>query len=185
MDKAHPGKFLGNIYTYSLGEGTYRKEDNIFSSLLGEIHVDEESNPPKISVKKTGNHGYKPNIGDEVYAKVLKVNKYQVSCDIVSTKFKKLISPIQATLRLDSVKADFKDFDIFSCYVPGDIILAKIIATDLTSSIFLSTIDPAHGVVFARGQYSDSLLLPKSFDEMICLDTEIVEKRKVAKPKFQ
>ena len=184
MDKAFPGKFLGYIYNFSLGEGVYRKDDNIFSSLLGDIKIDESVNPPKISVKKVGSSSYKPEIGDEVYAKVKKVTKNFVNCEIIACKYNKLDSYIQASIRPENVKAEFKDYDIFECFVPGDIVLAKIIATDLTNTVYLSTQDISFGVVFAKGMFSNSLMMPVSLEEMKCLECNINEKRKVAKPKI-
>lgn len=184
MDKTYPGKFLGHIYNYSLGEGVYRKEDNIFSSILGEILIDNDVKPPKISVIKRGLSAYKPKVGDQVYCKVQRVNKYNVFCDIIATKDYKLQSSIQAIIKSENVKGDFKEFDIFDCYVPGDIILAKIITTDLTNSIYLSTTAVDHGVVFAKSPITDGLMMPVSFDKMLCVDSGIYEARKVAKPKI-
>lgn len=182
MDKAFPGKFLGYIYNFSLGEGVYRKDDNIFSSLLGDISISNTCNPPKISVKSINTKIYKPKIGDEVYAIIKKITNNYVNCDILATKYNKLDSSIQALIRPENIRAEYKDFDINTCFKPGDIILSKIIATDLTNSVYLSTQDVEHGVVIAKGLHSNSIMMPISLNEMKCLICDINEYRKVAKP---
>lgn len=40
------------------------------------------------------------------------------------------------------------------------------------------------GVVFARNQESQKLMVPLSWEEMICIETGLKEYRKVAKPDF-
>ena len=184
MSKAYPGKLLCQIYNYSLGEGVYKKDDNIFSSLVGEIIINNNFSPPQISVINKDSYYYKPVIGEEVYCKIAKVTRFYSNCEIIATKTKKLPNPIQASIRSENVKNDFKDFDMFDCFNPGDIIFAKIISTDLTNVIFLSTIDINHGVVFGRSLLSDNLMMPISFDKMMCLDSGTYEKRKVAKPEI-
>ena len=50
--KAYPGMFLGYSYDYSLGDsGVYRKEDKIFASISGDIVVESNFTPPRISIK--------------------------------------------------------------------------------------------------------------------------------------
>jgi exosome complex RNA-binding protein Csl4 len=182
MDKAYPGKFLGQIYSYSLGTGVYSKEDNIFSSLSGDVYIEEDFKPPRLSVRKLNNFIYRPQINDEVYCRVIKTTKNFCNCEILATKFHKLSSTIQASIRSEFVSNDYKDIDLFDCFVPGDIILAKVVATDHTNTIFLSTTSPDHGVCFARSVVSDGLMMPISFDKMLCLETGLYEPRKVAKP---
>ena len=182
MNKVFPGKLLGQIYNFSLGKGVYKKDDNIFSSLSGEVVLDESSIPPMISVVNKNKIEYKPRINDEVYCKITKVTKHYSNCEILATKSKKLENIIQATIRSESVKNDFKDFDMFDCFCPGDIILAKVISTDLTNIVFVSTTEINHGVVFGRSLLSDNLMMPVSFENMLCMDSGITEKRKVAKP---
>lgn len=182
--KAYPGKFLGYAYDYSIGEsGVYRREDKIFSSTSGEIVIDNSYLPPRIMVKNELSE-YLPRISDEVYCKVNKVTKNSVFVDIIGSKNKIFRTSISGIIKYECVKADFKDFDIFEFFVPGDIVLARVISIDQTNFIYLSTQDPQHGVIFARNSLSKELMMPVSFEKMMCLDTKIQETRKVAKPSF-
>ena len=144
--------------------------------------------PPKISVVKKENLiksqsiNYIPKIGDDVYCRVTKVTKYFTNCEIIATNSQKVNSPISASIRKEGVKDDFKEFDMFECFIPGDIIFAKIISTEMTNAIYISTTDLNYGVVFAKSLLSNELMMPVSFDKMLCLDSGLYEKRKVAKP---
>jgi exosome complex component CSL4 len=180
--KAYPGKFLGYAYDYSVGDsGIYRKEDKIFASTSGEIIIDQNCIPPKISVKNELTE-YIPKLGDEVYGKITKVTKNVSIVEILALKNKPIRIPIMGLIKYENVKSDFKDFDMFECFVPGDIIFCKVISIDQTNYIYLSTQDSQYGVVFARSPLTKNIMIPLTFDKMMCLDTKLQENRKVAKP---
>lgn len=183
--KAYPGMFLGYAYDYSLGDcGVYRKEDKIFSSISGEVYIDNNSSPPKISIKNEITE-YIPKIDDEVYIKITKVMKNAANGEILALKSKVINIPIMGVIKSEGVKNDFKEFDMFDCFVPGDIVFCKVVSIDQTNFIYLSTKEsPLYGVVFARSPLTNNLMMPISFDKMRCLDTNIEEQRKVAKPNF-
>ena len=179
--KAYPGMFLGYTYDYSIGaSGVYRKDDKLFASISGLITI-EASTPPKISIKNELTE-YIPRIGDETYMKISKVTKYVALGDILALKNKVIRIPIQGLIKYESVKMDYRDFEMTDCFVPGDIVLCRVISIDQSNYIYLSTQDPTHGVIFARSPLTNNIMMPLSFDKMMCLDTNIIENRKVAKP---
>ena len=181
---AYPGKFLGYIYDYSLGEtGVYKKEDKIFASISGEIIINTSFKPSKISVKNQLSE-YLPKINDELYLKVTKVTKTIVIGEILATKDKVIRAPIMGLIKSDNLKQDFKEIDLFECYVPGDIVFCKVLSNDQTNYVYLSTSEPIYGVVFARSPLTKNLMLPVNYEKMMCLDTNLKENRKVAKPNF-
>ena len=107
---------------------------------------------------------------------------------------------------MQDVRATEKDkVRIASSFKPGDIVRAAVISLGDQSNYYLSTGRNELGVVVARtgkssflgrvievrvlrltwwqwGIDSGDLLYPKSWKEMICSRTGIVEERKVAKP---
>ena len=181
---AYPGKFLGYIYDYSLGEtGVYKKEDKIFASISGEIIINTSFKPSKISVKNQLSE-YLPKINDELYLKVTKVTKTIVIGEILATKDKVIRAPIMGLIKSDNLKQDFKEIDLFECYVPGDIVFCKVLSIDQTNYVYLSTSEPIYGVVFARSPLTKNLMLPVNYEKMMCFDTNLKENRKVAKPNF-
>lgn len=181
-EKVFPGKFLGYISEYGIGDsGVYQKEDRLYSSLSGEIEIKtDQLSKPIISIHNELSE-YQPKINNEVYAKITKIMKNQGICEIFANKSKP-IRTLQGIIKHENIKNDYKEFDIFDCFVPGDVILSKIIAVDQSSYIYLSTSEPHLGVVFAKSQLSNNIMMPVSWEEMECLETHTREKRKVAKP---
>ena len=164
-------------------EGVYKKEDKIFASISGEIIINTSFKPSKISVKNQLSE-YLPKINDELYLKVTKVTKTIVIGEILATKDKVIRAPIMGLIKSDNLKQDFKEIDLFECYVPGDIVFCKVLSIDQTNYVYLSTSEPIYGVVFARSPLTKNLMLPVNYEKMMCLDTNLKENRKVAKPNF-
>ena len=179
--KVYPGSFLGYIHEYTIGPtGVFSKNNKLYSSLYGEVCINDETNPPTISVSNGGS-AYLPKVNDDVYAKITKVQKTQAICEIFANS-KGLIRTMQGIIKHENIKNDYKDFDIFDCLVPGDIILGRILAVDKSNYIYVKISDTDNGVIFAKSQLSGNLMMPMSSLEMECLETHDREKRKVAKP---
>ena len=181
--KVYPGKFLGYMYDYEIGErGIFQKEDKLYASLTGKLILSKLKNGKiSLSVESTSNKSYNPHEGDEVYAKITNIQGSFAFCEIFATKTQ-LITPLQGLIKHEYIKDDYKDFDIFSCFLPGDIILGKIISIDQSKYIYISTKDKEHGVVFGKSQISNELMMPISLSKMQCLCTNNIEDRKVAMP---
>ena len=182
--KVTPGKFLGYIYDYEIGErGVFQKEDKLYSSLSGKLIIAEKDNKKILSIESSSNDNYMPHEGDEVYAKITNIQGSFAYCEIFATK-EKLISPLQGIIKHEHIKDDYKDFYIYDCFLPGDIILGKIISIDQSNYIYISTRDKYHGVVFAKSKISNEIMMPISFEKMQCLYTNCFEQRKVAIPEL-
>ena len=182
--KVTPGKFLGYIYDYEIGErGVFQKEDKLYSSLSGKLIIVEKDNKKILSIESSSNNNYMPHEGDEVYAKITNIQGSFAYCEIFATK-EKLISPLQGIIKHEHIKDDYKDFYIYDCFLPGDIILGKIISIDQSNYIYISTRDKYHGVVFAKSKISNEIMMPISFEKMQCLYTNCFEQRKVAIPEL-
>jgi len=184
LKQAYPGLLLGYTYNYAFGDrGVYRKDDKIFASLSGQIIIDNNSIPPKISIKNESKE-YMPKIGDEVFMRVTKVTKNVTMGDILSLKNKVINIPIIGLIKYENVKKDYKDFDMSECYCCGDIVYCKVISIDQSNYIYLSTQDNNYGVVLGRSNFTNNIMMPVAFDKMLCIDTKIHEPRKVAKPLY-
>ena len=181
--KVTPGTFLGYIYEYEIGErGIFQKEDKLYASLSGKLILTQlNNNKISLSVESNTNNSYNPHEGDEVYAKIKNIQGSFAFCEIFATK-DKLIAPLQGLIKHEYIKDDYKDFDIYNCFLPGDIILGKIISIDQSKYIYISTKEKNHGVIFAKSQISNEIMMPVSWDKMQCLYTNNFEDRKVAIP---
>lgn len=72
---------------------------------------------------------------------------------------------------------------MYKFFVAGDIVKARVLNVGGNqNAIALSTAEDALGVVFARSDATGELMLPLSYDEFVCPDTKVREKRKVANP---
>ena len=69
-----------------------------------------------------------------------------------------------------------------NCFLPGDIIKAKILSMGDSRKIYLTTAENDLGVVFERSSSTKNLMMPLSWTEMISPDNMQKELRKVAKP---
>ena len=182
-DKVFPGSFLGYIYEYTKGEsGVYQKDDKLYSSLCRTKKISNETIPPTINVLNERSE-YLPVVGDVVYAKITKVQKNQAICEIFANN-SKIIRSAEGIIKHEDVKDDYKDFDMFDCFVPGDIVVAKIKSVDSSNYVYLTSAEVDKGVVFSRSTLSGDLMMPVSCEMMECLETHMREKRKVAKPNY-
>ena len=181
--KVSPGQFLGYIYEYEIGEsGIFQKEDKLYSSLSGNLSITQSKNDKLVlSVEYNTNSGYIPHQGDEVYAKIKNIQGSFAFCEIFATK-QKLISPLQGIIKHEHIKDSIKDFDIYDCFLPGDVILGRIIAIDQSKYIYITTKEKNHGVIFAKSQISNEIMMPISLNKLQCLYTNEIEERKVAIP---
>ena len=90
--------------------------------------------------------------------------------------------PIPATLRIQDIQTPFKEGMKMQEYVrPGDIILAQILSIADSKTIYLSISKSELGVLHAKSK-SGWDLIPASWNEMMCIETGMLEKRKCAKP---
>lgn len=64
-----------------------------------------------------------------------------------------LKEPFRGTIRKEDVRATEKDrVEIYKCFRPGDIVLAKVVSLGDARSYQLSTADNNLGVVFAKSE---------------------------------
>ena len=85
-------------------------------------------------------------------------------------------------IRKEDVRATEKDrVEMYKCFRPGDIVLARVISLgDAGGGYLLTTAENSLGVVIARSE-AGSLMVPVSWTEMQCTASYSVEERKVAK----
>ena len=135
--KVTPGQFLGYIYNYSIGEsGIFQKEDKLYSSLTGILKLSQKEGNTILSVESSSNNNYIPHEDDEIYAKITNIQGSFAYCEIFAAKGK-LIAPLQGIIKHEHIKDEYKEFDIYDCFLPGDIILGKIISIDQSNYIYV------------------------------------------------
>uniref|UniRef100_A0A1A9W6H9 Exosome complex component CSL4 C-terminal domain-containing protein n=1 Tax=Glossina brevipalpis TaxID=37001 RepID=A0A1A9W6H9_9MUSC len=166
------------------GHGTYERKGYIYAALAGTVNIKGKENGKIIEVQCAGNRTIVPLAGDVVTARVLQVNQRFAKCSIQSIGSHVLEQNYRAMLRKEDVRASEKDrVEMYKCYRPGDIILAKVLPQIESSCYQLSTAENELGVVVAMASDSGNAMTPMrpiSWTEMQCPNTLAKEPRKVA-----
>ncbi|KAK7601410.1 hypothetical protein V9T40_008851 [Parthenolecanium corni] len=167
------------------GNGTYEHQGYIHSSLAGIVKISEktENNVKRnlIEVHGINEQSIVPAPGDIVTAKVMVLNQRYCKCLIKCIGDVVLSRPYRAILRKEDIRATDKDrIDVYKCYRPGDIILARVLPLTEIHSYQLSTAESELGVVIAHSD-AGVPMIPISWTEMQCPKTHNKEPRKVAR----
>lgn len=139
-----------------------------------------------IDVKSFGKQTVVPVAGDVVTAKVTVVNQRFAKCLIMCVRDVTLTHFYRGLIRREDVRATDKDrIEMYKCFRPGDIILARVMPQVELNCYQLTTAENELGVVVAMAkEVSNSCgtsMVPVSWSEMQCPKSLIKEPRKVAK----
>jgi exosome complex component CSL4 len=177
------------------GHGIYEKDGSLFSSLPGTL-MQSSSNTLSVqtcsasSITKNRIHTQiVPVIGQEIIGRIVRITSKYAGVDILSVDGElALMEPIKATIRTqDIVDIEEKEIPpVHFAFRPGDFIRARIIGMgDPSAGFLLSTgLGPHLGVIFGKSASVGAPLLPFAWNEMICSQTGIKERRKCAKPEM-
>ncbi|EAR90152.2 exosome complex component CSL4 (macronuclear) [Tetrahymena thermophila SB210] len=178
-----PGQSLnlpqGNV-RYSAGQGCYELNGKIFASICGKCQIDKDN---IVSIVPLGNKVANLQVGSIVTAKVLRIRDNKVEVKIMMVEDAVINYNLQGIIRKQDVRQT--NLDILKMeeqFIPGDIIKARFISYGDSQKLYLSVTEDELGVVFAKHTESKQLMIPFSWEEMICVQTGQKEKRKVAKP---
>ncbi|CAG0879594.1 unnamed protein product [Darwinula stevensoni] len=135
----------------------------------------------QISVKRGDEQHVVPSTGSIVTARVTSVNPRFCKCKILCIEDTVLKEPFRAIIKKEDVRATHKDkVELYKCFRPRDIILARVLSLGDALSYLLSTAENELGVVIAHSE-AGAAMVPVSWTEMQCPKTFMKEPRKVAK----
>ncbi|XP_050438593.1 exosome complex component CSL4 [Adelges cooleyi] len=176
-----PGQRLCRIDpTYAMGQGTYKRQDYIYSSLAGIVNINKKNETSVIEVISK-DRTVVPAPGDIVTAMVTTLNQDMCKCLITSVNGHELNETYRGSLRKQDVRTkEIDKIEMLQCFRPGDIILAKVLPMTEAHTFKLTTAENELGVVIACSE-SGHPMTPISWTEMKCTVTNSVECRKVAK----
>jgi exosome complex component CSL4 len=121
-----------------------------------------------------------PHVGATVVARVLRISSAAVSCEVLLCEGRALAAPFQAVLRREHVRESEVDKVVVdACFRPGDLVQALVASLGDARSLFLSTVRPEHGVVWARSEAGNVMRRAgeAEFEDPV---TGLREQRKVA-----
>merc|ERR1719272_1509559 len=178
-----PGQRLAAAEHATAGAGAFIRDGIIFASLVGTTVVTErDGEMPTISVEAAGKGNVVPEVGSVVTAKVTSINKRFAKADILLVGSDATKNTFRGMIRIQDVRAVDKDkVELFKCYRPGDVVMARIISLGDARSYYLSTAENTLGVIWAQSE-TGGKLRPVAWDTMQCTTTGAKEPRKVAKP---
>uniref|UniRef100_A0A3B5QI41 Exosome component 1 n=1 Tax=Xiphophorus maculatus TaxID=8083 RepID=A0A3B5QI41_XIPMA len=153
-----PGEKLCSVEDCNQGTGVYQRHGYIYSSLAGYV--------------------MRKNEGEEVTG----INSRFAKVHILYVGSTPLKDRFRGTIRKEDVRESEKDkVDIYKSFRPGDIVLAKVISLgDVQSTYLLTTAENELGVVVAHSE-AGAQMIPISWREMQCPQTNAKEFRKVAR----
>ena len=125
-----------------------------------------------------------PEVGDEVFARVTRINPRQVWCEIVAVNGKAVSDSagFQGVVRQQDVRAtEIDKVDMYESFLPADVIRASVLSLGDQRNYFLSTARNELGVVQAKSPFTGEPMVPVSWQEMMCPSTQVKVPRKAAK----
>eukprot|EP00042_Codosiga_hollandica_P028255 m.147102 g.147102 ORF g.147102 m.147102 type:complete len:215 (-) comp52724_c0_seq4:54-698(-) len=201
-----PGDVItGCAENHVSGEGTYVRASSICSALFGHLQVTEdEPGKKKFSVI---HHGLKrtvvPQVEKLVTVRVTAVNPRFAKADIICVEDRPVdqifhgqirfppfvplvnqgldLSTLQFCHSIQDVRSSEQDrIEMYQCFRPGDIVIARVISLGDAKSYYLSTAENDLGVIYAKS-IAGAPLIPLSWNEMRCEATGAKEPRKCAR----
>ncbi|CAK8681416.1 unnamed protein product [Clavelina lepadiformis] len=182
-----PGERLSSVELCQAGPGTYVRQGYVFASLAGLVAKDREksSDLPLVSVKSKNKAQSVPEIGAIVTCKITQITSRFAKCHIIAVNNKTLSMPFRGMIRKENVRETDRDrVEIYKCFRPGDIALAKVLSLGDASCYLLTTAENELGVVVAHSDEGVALI-PLSHNEMQCPKSFVKENRKVARPQSE
>ena len=194
-----PGEPLRFAEEFRAGPGTYVRGQHVVAAVVGTARVvaaaeDADDRRPAVEVVRRGAGGpgsgdgeraggaLIPKVGDEVFARVTRVNPRLCNAEIVTVNGQAAEDAFSGVIRVQDVRATEVDkVDIYDCFMPSDIVRARVLSLGDTRSYYLSTAENELGVVQAKSPFTGEPMVPVAWDEMQCPSTQKRQKRKVAK----
>lgn len=172
-------KLEENIIT---GDGTFERGGFVYSNISGVLKFRRSDKITYVDVISPKNKTILPIPGDVVTCRIDVLNQRFAKCSIIAIGDVVLNRKMRGLLRREDVRATEKDrVEMYKCFRPGDVILAKIMPQTELHTYALTTAENELGVVVAIARCSDTPMVPISWSEMQCPNSLVKELRKVAK----
>jgi exosome complex component CSL4 len=127
-------------------------------------------------------------VGQVALGRVVRINTMQASVEILATtsvlgETILLKEPQQGAIRREDVRAGASErVQIHESFLPGDLVICKVLALGDQRRYLLTTAAPELGVIYAESSSSGKQMVPSSWKEMSCPETGAKEFRKCARP---
>jgi len=135
-----------------------------------------------VEVRASARANAVPRAGDDVYARVVKVDEKAAKTTIACARGTACaLGGFSGVVRKQDVRAtEIDGVDLERCFRIGDVVRARVLSLGDARSFYLTTASDELGVVQARHRASRAVMLPISWTEVQCPVTGEIEERKVA-----
>jgi exosome complex component CSL4 len=195
--KVVPGDRLGTIRHFVAGPGTYLKGGHIFASIVGQLELTRHEDKYRIDV-----HSTKPitsnqvlRVGSPVIGQVIRITSQQATVEILAMdsgmdskqpneSVTMLSHPAEGIIRREDIRSGASEqVKIHESFLPGDLVVCRMISMGDARRYGLTTASPELGVIYACSAVCGKPMTPCSWKEMICPESAKKERRKCARPR--
>ena len=149
-----PGQILGKISEiYEIGDGVAVRGTKMIAVLKGKAFIkeNEKTSKKEVYVTRDGNKSLGIAIDDDVITRVQKIKKDTVFVDIIVVNGNPISIPLAGVIKRKDVREKEVDkLRMQDCFIPGDIVKAKVASYGDSRRIQLNTHLPDYGVLFAK-----------------------------------
>ncbi|KAM3147708.1 hypothetical protein pb186bvf_000036 [Paramecium bursaria] len=177
-----PGQIVCQKNDFILGQGFRQQGDNIVATICGQL----VKNNQLISIQPENRLAdAELKSGSIIIGQITNIREDRAFVKILKVDGNKFRGNLEAVLRKQNIRShEIDKIEMNKCFIPGDLVQTRLISFGDSQRIYLSTVEDDMGVVFAKNQESQRLMVPLSWEEMVCIETGLKEFRKVAKPDF-
>ena len=144
--------------TTSCGQGVFTSQKRTFASILGRPESSENVIAVRSSLSKSS-YSAIPSVGSIVIARVLSLAGTHVTCEVLISGDHQLSTPFHGVIRREHIReTEIDKMRIDDMFRPGDLVQAVVASLGDSRNLFLSTINDAHGVIFARSSEGNSMV---------------------------
>jgi exosome complex component CSL4 len=202
-----PGDRIASVRTVKSGVGTYVKAGNVYASVVGKLQIAELPGPANPGANSKS-HAQSPTyyvvtvktkrpissmkllaVGQIAIGRITRITMLQALVDVLATtsvtgEAVLLDESQEGSIRREDIRSGASEqVQVHESFLPGDLVICKVLAVGDQRRYVLATSEPELGVLYAVSQTSGMQMVPCSWKDMICPDTGAKEPRKCAKPR--
>ncbi|KAL3900815.1 MAG: hypothetical protein SGCHY_001067 [Lobulomycetales sp.] len=174
-----PGERIGASSSSELSSGTYERNGSIRATVVG--YKRTKGTSVCVERKRVAKSQI-PKVGDVVLGTVVRVNERFATLMILVVGTISVKDSFQGIIRVQDIRAGEREkVQMYKCFLPGDVVRAKVISLGDSRSFYLSTAENELGVILAKS-LGGNTMVPLDWERMVDPRTEQIEFRKCAKP---
>ena len=191
-----PGDRIGTVREVLPSVGTYLHRGQVYASLVGRLalqQVDDDGDDKwTVSVETKEKASDRVILeGQVVLCRVNRISTQQAFVSILALQGMKQGGTLEewqrpeGAIRKEDVRTGASEqiLLIQESFLPGDLVLARVLSLGDTRRYLLGTAEPQLGVLRALSATSGKPMIPVSYKEMECPESGVKEPRKCAKPR--